>query len=490
MNCKLETVTINLFNYCQKNNWAGYDPYDALNSELFKRLPFLDSRIPRLILTQLLKRSPVNVRPLLMIPKTQNPKALGLFLMALLKMDKMGMLEDKKLIHELVQNIINLRAGSPLSTGNRLSLSTGNCQPLTANCSSNRQQETDNRFCPSTGNWQLATGNCLSPSTVNRKPETGNRYYSWGYSFPWQGRTVIAPKGEANLVCTVFVANALLDLYESTLSHPETESRQPSLSVNSQPTLTGNRKPETVNCVCPSTGNWKLETGNRLLSIATSSADYLLNELYWSEGDIGGFSYPTPDLRVQVHNANFLAAALLCRVYKYTGNDKYLQPALKAARSSAKAQREDGAWDYGELPTQKWIDNFHTGFNLGALRTICQCLNTDEFEPHIRKGFDFYKQHFFREDGAPRYFHNKTYPIDIHSVAQSIITLLDFQDLDRNTVTLAHKVYEWAVNNMWDKRDYFYYQVTPYYKNKINYMRWSQSWMLLALATLLETVNR
>ena len=36
------------------------------------------------------------------------------------------------------------------------------------------------------------------------------------------------------------------------------------------------------------------------------------------------------------------------------------------------------------------------------------------------------------------------------------------------------------------KAGYFYYQIQPYYKNKIPYMRWSQAWMLLALATLLE----
>src|SRR5512145_1787722 len=101
MNCKLETVTRQLFNYCRSNDWAGHDPYDALNSELFKRLPFLDFWLPRLALTQILKRSPVNFRPLLMIPKTQNPKALALFLMALLKMDKLGMMDDKNLIDGL-----------------------------------------------------------------------------------------------------------------------------------------------------------------------------------------------------------------------------------------------------------------------------------------------------------------------------------------------------------------------------------------------------
>ncbi len=409
-------ISERLFNYCRTNDWAGYDPYDALNSELFMRLPFLDAWLPRLALTQILKRSPVNFRLLLMIPKTQNPKALGLFLMALLKMDKLGMLEDKTLIPQIVQSIINLRSGSPLSTA------------------------------------------C-------RKPETVNRYYCWGYSFPWQGRSVLAPRGEANLVCTVFVANALLDLYESNLFQPE-----------------------TGNCLYPETGNRKPATDN-LLCIASSSADYLLNELFWSKGDNAGFSYPIPSNQSRVHNANFLAAALLCRIYKNTGEEKYIEPALTAARYSAAMQHPDGGWDYGEDQTQRWIDNFHTGYNLGALRTISKCLNTDEFKPNIQRGFEFYRNHFFRDDGAPKYFHNKTYPIDIHSVAQSIITSMEFKDLDPANVDLARRVFNWAVENMWDKRGYFYYQVTPYYKNKIPYMRWSQAWMLLALTILLETNN-
>ena len=442
----LQQITEHLFEYCHSNNWAGHDPYDALNSELFKRLPFLDFWLPRLALTQILKRSPVNFRPLLMIPKTQNPKALALFLMALLKMDKLGMLDDKNLIDGLVQDIINLRSDNNISTGNRK---------------------------PETVNRKL--------STVNRKPETENRYWCWGYSFPWQGRSVLAPRGEPNIVCTVFVANALLDLYESQHCRPST--------VNCQPTLTGNRKLETGNCFYPSTGNCQPETGN-LLSIAKSSAEYLLNELYWSEDDKAGFSYPLPSYKTRVHNANFLGAALFCRIYKHSGEKKFLEAALKTARYSAGMQHPDGAWYYGEHETQHWIDNFHTGYNLGALRTICNYINTDEFEPHIKRGFEFYRHHFFREDGAPKYFHNNTYPIDIHSVAQSIITLIEFNYLDPGNTELANRVAEWAVNNMLDERNFFHYQITPYYKNRISYMRWSQAWMLLALVSLLEAVNR
>jgi hypothetical protein len=103
----------------------------------------------------------------------------------------------------------------------------------------------------------------------------------------------------------------------------------------------------------------------------------------------------------------------------------------------------------------------------------------------MERGFTFYRNHFFREDGAPKYFHNRTYPIDIHSVAQSIITLLAFQDLNPDNLTLARSVFQWAMDRMWNERGFFYYRVLRLCTVRTSYMRWSQAWMLLALSTLL-----
>jgi hypothetical protein len=380
-------TALKLLAYCQQNDWAGYDPYDALNSKIFKSLPFLDFRLPRIALTQILKRSPVNVRPLLLIPKTENPKAIALFLIALLKLERLGLLDNKDLVTLMTQKLISLR----------------------------------------------------SPN---------NSYWCWGYSFPWQTRTIIVPRGAPNLVCTTFVGNALLDAYD--------------------------RLGES-----------------RYLDMAVSAAEYILDELFWTEGDSTAcLSYPVPSSRTRVHNANFLGAAFFCRVYKYSGDKKYLEPALKVALYSAAKQHDDGSWDYGELLTQQWIDNFHTGYNLCALRTIGQYAETSEFEVHIRRGFEFYRKHFFREDSAPKYFNDHTYPIDIHSVAQSIITLIALRDLGEDSVRLAFSVFRWAMAHMWDEQGHFYYQVLPFYTVSIPYMRWSQAWMLLALSTLIGESER
>jgi hypothetical protein len=378
----LEAQIRKLLAYCQANDWAGYDPYDAVNSRVFALLPFLNSRLPRLVLTQALKRSPINIRRLLLVPKTQNPKAIALFLSAFLKLSRIGVPKSGDLVETMIERLIALRS-------------------------------------------------------------QGVPYWCWGYSFPWQTRSIVVPKGTPNLVCITFVGNALLDAYE--------------------------------------------QRGDaRCLSMAASTAEYILDELYWTDGkSIAGFSYPLPHLRNQVPNANFLGAAFLCRAHKHTGEQKFIAPALRVARYAAAKQHADGSWNYGESQSQRWIDNFHTGYNLCALQTIGRYVETTEFESCLRRGFDFYRAYFFREDGAPRYFHDRTYPVDVHCVAQSIITLLALRNLDPSNIELARSVFQWALNHMWDERGFFYYRVLRFCTIRTSYMRWAQAWMLLAMSTLL-----
>ena len=383
MHNNVGTAVLALLDYCRREGWAGYDPSDALNSRLSHFAPFRYSTHCRLVLIQFLKRLPFNLRPLLLISKEQNPEALALFLTAGLRLSKLGIPGTDGIAGEMVRRLEALRS-------------------------------------------------------------KGTTYWCWGCSFPWQTRPVIVPRGKPNLVCTAFVADALLDAYERT------------------------RK-------------------SRLLDMANSAGQYILKELYWTDQDgTASFSYPLQGMRTRAHNANFLAAALLCRLYRHTGYRQTLEPALRVVRSSAARQREDGSWDYGEDSTLDGADNFHTGYNLCALRAISRDAGTSEFDAIIHRGFEYYRRQFFRDDGAPKRMHNLTYPIDIRCVAQGIITLLAFRDIEEINFDLAHIVTDWALENMWDGEGYFYYQVQPFYKNRISYMYWSQAWMLLALSTLLE----
>jgi hypothetical protein len=68
--------------HLEAERFRGYDPYDALSSPIF-RLPVLrSSRWLRIAAEQALKRSPVNLRPLLRIPKGYNPVTLAFVLEA------------------------------------------------------------------------------------------------------------------------------------------------------------------------------------------------------------------------------------------------------------------------------------------------------------------------------------------------------------------------------------------------------------------------
>ena len=71
-----------LQNYIEKENFKGFDPYDALKSPFFK-LPFLrTNKLIRFGTQQLVKRLPFNIRPLLLVPKGYNPVTLGLSIQA------------------------------------------------------------------------------------------------------------------------------------------------------------------------------------------------------------------------------------------------------------------------------------------------------------------------------------------------------------------------------------------------------------------------
>ncbi|GAB6147244.1 prenyltransferase/squalene oxidase repeat-containing protein [Desulfocicer niacini] len=72
-------TTQSLLAYVEKENFKGYDPYDTLNGWV----PFhwLGKWGPA-VATQVQKRNPINIRPILGIKKDYNPKGMGLFLKA------------------------------------------------------------------------------------------------------------------------------------------------------------------------------------------------------------------------------------------------------------------------------------------------------------------------------------------------------------------------------------------------------------------------
>lgn len=257
----------------------------------------------------------------------------------------------------------------------------------------------------------------------------------WGYNFDWQSRAFFVPKYTPTIVNSSFIGHALIDTYR----------------------YTGNEE---------------------ALAIAIPLKDFILNDLYRTEEDgTICFSY-TPIDKTAVHNANLLGASLLIRLYKYTNDENLKETAIRSLAYTMKYQRDDGSWFYAETDYQKWIDSFHTGFNLQSLLYFLEQGFAEEHRKAFEKGIRFYREKFFLNNGSPKYYHDRIYPIDIHSPAQAVVF---FSRIGNDYRELLEKVIQWMINNMQDEEGYFYFQKKRISINKVPYIRWSQAWAFHAM---------
>jgi hypothetical protein len=269
---------------------------------------------------------------------------------------------------------------------------------------------------------------------------------AWGYNFDWQSRSFFVPRGTPTVVPTAFAARALCEAAQ-------------------------------------------VFSAEEYLPFARTICDFILNDLNRSEetNDEVCFSYSPLD-RTRVFNASLLAAETLATVGRLNGDASLSDWAMRTARFVVRRQRADGSWAYGADDHQSWADNFHTAFVLGSLsRIIDSCEPArDEFEPALRRGYEFWKERFFLEHGWPKYYPDRLYPADAHSAASAIVTLVELRGRVPGALNLAEQIAAWVIKNLRDKSGFFYYQQRRFYKVRIPYMRWSESWMMYALARLWE----
>ena len=369
--------------YIEAEDFAGYDPYDALNSPV---LDFIGSgsKWLRIGLTQFLKRCPVNLRPILGIQKEHNSKAVGLFIWSYAKLYHID--KDPKYL-VIIDHLLSLIKELKI---------------------------------------EGYSGNC------------------WGYNFDWQSRTYFRPKGTPTIVNTSIIGHALLDCFDYT---------------------------HKKDC----------------LDLAIPIKDFILNDLYRTRlSDTFCFSYTPIDTAV-VHNANMLGASILIRLKRYCSDSRLENDAIASISYSLKHQRKDGSWYYADTPKQKWIDSFHTGYNLQALRYFMTDGYVEQYQSSYEKGVEYYARNFFLEDGTPKYFNDKIFPIDIHAPAQAIAF---FSGMGDKYESLSNNILNWMLKNMYSGKGFFYYQKKSYYINRIPYMRWCQAWALHALTQYLIENSR
>ena len=395
MTVDLTTAHQGLWQWCRAEGFAGYDPYDALNSRLFQATPLRHSRSVRLAWTQFHKRSPINFRPLAGIPRERNSKAIALFtLAALADYRRTGTKETEIEAKELLDDLMSMRL-------------------------------------------------------------KGFKRAAWGYNFDWQSRAFFAPRRTPTIVPTAFAARALCEAAE-------------------------------------------VFGAEEYLPLARTVADFILNDLNRADdaGDEVCFSYSPLD-QTRVFNASLLAAEVLASVGKLTGEANLCDWAMRATRYVIRHQRADGSWAYGGTYYQSWADNFHTAFILTSLSRIMKSVpgagatgSPGEIEASLKRGYDFWRERFFLSNGWPKYFPDRLYPADAHSAGAAVVALTELQWLDPDALDVAEKVARWAIENLNDRRGFFYYQRRRFHTVHIPYMRWSEAWMSYALARLLEVKSK
>src|SRR2546423_11414387 len=383
----LITAHRDLWKSCRTQGFAGYDLYDGLNSRLFQATPFKNSRTARLAWIQFHKRSPINFRSLVGVPRERNAKAIALFALAALadfrrQPSKENEIEARELLDDLI--------------------------------------------------WMSLKG---------------FKGACWGYNFDWQSRSFFLPRGAPTIVPTAFAARALCEAAE-VISRDE------------------------------------------YLPFARTICDFIINDLNRSEetNDEVCFSYSPLD-RTRVFNASLLAGETLATVGGLLGEQSLIDWANRAALYVVRRQQQDGSWAYGADSHQSWSDNFHTSYVLTSLSRIVEAGANDQFDNALRHGYDFWTERLFLINGWPKYFPDHLYPADIHSAASAVVALVELRGRIPGTLMLAEQIASWAIANLRDPHGYFHYQRRRFYKVRIPYMRWSESWMMYALARLREALQ-
>ncbi|GAA0296700.1 exopolysaccharide biosynthesis protein VpsJ [Psychrosphaera haliotis] len=383
---EVEQFNQDLLKQVKKDNFAGNDPFDGLNSKFIDWSPALKKSILGLAWTQFFKRSPVNFRPLFLVPKKRNPKGIGLFILGLL--NDFHRTKDTHYLDE----------------------------------------------AESLGRW-LLTQQC---------DKSVWDHSCWGYHFDWKAKAFYVPKGKPNVITTIYVAQALYELSKA------------------------------------------IPNGNEFEAAAFDSALFIQKHLYSNSNREGDYIAYIPGEIAFVHNASLWGAAWLAVVGKATNNTTLKEIAKKVAKKSVNQQADDGSWVYGAMPHHQFIDGFHTGYNLEALDIIRKSLGIDDFNNSIENGMDYYERTFFTEDGVANYYHNSTYPLDMHSVSQAIITLLKIAPTKARQ-ELAERIIEKSFFTLYlQKENRFAYQKTKQQLNKVNYTRWTQAWVYYSFAYYLN----
>jgi hypothetical protein len=263
----------------------------------------------------------------------------------------------------------------------------------------------------------------------------------WGYPFDSQSRVFFYPRTAPNTIATSFAGMSLLDAYE--------------------------------------------RTGDEaLLDEAVGVGRFFLRHVPQTPAPRGAyFGYLVGD-RSPIQNANTHVCAVLARLSRHVDDDEFREAAQRGIEYALALQRDDGSWLYGERPGLAWVDGYHHGYVLDALR-VCAEADLDPRLPEaLHRGLEYYRRELVLADGTPKYFSNSVHPIDSQSVAQAIQTFAIASRDDPSHLEVAWRVFEWSLQHMRRHDGLFIFQRRRFWSNRLSHMRWVVACLLLALTHL------
>lgn len=263
----------------------------------------------------------------------------------------------------------------------------------------------------------------------------------WGYNFDWQSKAFFLPANTPTVVATSFVVESLLSAYEITRDV-------------------------------------------RYLETASSSADFILNDLNRIPKERGYmFSYSPLDDRA-VYNATLLGSKTLSLIYKYTHKEILKESARASVCAVCDLQNADGSFPHSDQVGNKWRDNFHTGFKLESISIYQNFCNDYSYDVNLSSGIEYWLKHYFiKEKGIAKYYDtsDENGLIDLHCFAQAIPTMYKLNIIQDNQ-DLVENLLSWAQENMQSKDGYYFFQKRGNHINRIPYLRWPNAWMFYGIS--------
>jgi hypothetical protein len=282
--------------------------------------------------------------------------------------------------------------------------------------------------------WPTACG--LLHARLRGSTTHGDGWSAWGYHFPVHTRFFSYESHTPNLIVTAFVAKGLAATTHAGL----------------------------------------LDAGDDL----AGAARFILEALPRTTDATGQCFGYVPGEPAAVHNANLLAALVLCEAAEVCGEEAWVGEALACARFTVARQAGDGSWPYSEEPYGRWIDGFHTGFVLEGLARVVRATGDDALRRSLEHGLAFYVAQLFGARGEPKYYPHRAWPLDALSAAQGVETL---------RVALAGPAgwavpgqLEWICRHLVRPDGCVAYQVHRGWTDWREFPRWSSAPLMSALA--------